>query len=290
MRLVPIGVPGDLYIGGDGLAQGYLNRPSRSATTFVPNPFSQKPGARLNRSGDLARYLPDGHIEFLGRSDFQVKVRGFRIELGEVESVLLQHSAVQSVVVVTHEAQPGQPRLVAYVVLQTDVNPTVNELRDFLAQTLPEPMIPSLFVFLEALPLTPNGKVDRKVLPEPESSRPELSEAFVAPRTTAETVVVDIWQEVLDLSKVGVFDNFFELGGHSLLGTQVTFKIQEIFQISLPLHEVFRKPTVAGMVENLIQLWGDQKIVDEIAETWQQISKMSLDEAGQLLSEGQEID
>ncbi len=290
MRLVPIGVPGDLYVAGEGLAQGYLKRPSRTATTFVPHPYSQKPGARLNRTGDMARYLSDGHIEFLGRRDFQVKVRGFRVELGEVESVLLQHSAVQSAVVIAREIQPGQQRLIAYVVPQSESNPAVTDLRDFLSQSLPEPMIPSSFVFLAALPLTPNGKVDRKGLPEPDSSRPELSEQYVAPRSTAETVVADIWMEVLDLSKVGAFDNFFELGGHSLLATQVTFKLQETFQVNFPLHEVFNKPTVAGMVENLIQFWGDQEIVEEIANTWQEISQMSADEAADLLAETQSSD
>jgi acyl carrier protein len=283
-------VPGELYAAGDGLAQGYLKRPSRTAAAFVPHPFSQRPGARLNRTGDLARYLPDGHIEFLGRRDFQVKVRGFRVELGEVESAVLQHPAVQSGVVVARETQPGEQRLIAYIVAQGGAKPAVNELRDFLAQTLPEPMIPSIFVFLDALPLTPNGKVNRQGLPEPDSSRPELAERYVAPRTTAETVVADIWQTALGLSKVGVSDNFFELGGHSLMATAVTFKLQEIFQINFPLHEVFNKPTVAGMVDNLIQFWGDQEIVEEIAKTWQEISQMSADEAGALLAEAHDSD
>jgi acyl-coenzyme A synthetase/AMP-(fatty) acid ligase/acyl carrier protein len=290
MRLLPIGVPGDLYVGGEGLAHGYLGRPSHTATTFVPHPFSQKPGARLNRTGDLARYLPDGQIEFLGRRDFQIKVRGFRIEPGEVESALLQHSTVKTAVVAAPETTTGERRLIAYVVSRTDPPPPVDELREYLGRTLPEPMIPGLFIFLEQLPLTPSGKVDRQALPQPDSSRPELAEQYIAPRNPAEKVVVDIWQEVLDLSKVGIHDNFFALGGHSLLATQVTFKLQERFRVNFPLYEVFNKPTVAGTVETLIQFWGDQDLVEEIARTWEIISQMSAEEAEELLAEAESSD
>jgi amino acid adenylation domain-containing protein len=290
MRLLPIGVPGDLYVGGEGLAHSYLGRPSHTATTFVPHPFSQKPGARLNRTGDLARYLPDGQIEFFGRRDFQIKVRGFRIEPGEVESTLLQHSAVKTAVVAAPETTTGERRLIAYVVSRTDPPPPVDELREYLGRTLPEPMIPGLFIFLEQLPLTPSGKVDRQALPQPDSSRPELAEQYIAPRNPAEKVVVDIWQEVLDLSKVGIHDNFFALGGHSLLATQVTFKLQERFRVNFPLYEVFNKPTVAGTVETLIQFWGDQDLVEEIARTWEIISQMSAEEAEELLAEAESSD
>ena len=198
VKPVPVGIPGELYIGGDGLARGYLNRPDLTAEKFVPNPFSSEPGSRLYRSGDLARYLPDGNIEFLGRVDNQVKIRGFRIELGEIETVLSQHPVVRQSVVIVREDSPGDRRLVAYVVSSPDQVCAASELRSFLKEKLPEYMVPSVFVVLDDFPLTPNGKLDRKALPVPDQSRPELQESFVVPRTPIEEIIAEIWAEVLE--------------------------------------------------------------------------------------------
>ena len=216
LQPVPVGVAGELHIGGVGLARGYLNQPALTAEKFIPNPFSNKPGTRLYKTGDLARYLPDGNIEFLGRLDHQVKVRGFRIELGEIEAVLNQHSAVQENVVLVQEGDSVDKNLVAYVVLHKGYSPTINDLRDFLKQRLPEYMTPRFFEFLDVLPLTPNGKVDRRALPAPGSNRPELKEKFVEPQTPTEDVLAAIWADVLGVDRIGICDNFFELGGHSL--------------------------------------------------------------------------
>jgi len=241
----PIGIPGEIYIGGAGLARGYLNRPELTAEKFIANPFSTERGARLYRTGDSARYLPDGNIEFLGRLDNQVKIRGFRIELGEIEAVLGQHSSLREAVVLVREDNPGEKQLVAYTVAAAGFMPSVNELRGFLQQKLPEYMVPSAFVMLDSLPFTPNGKVDRKALPAPDQTRPELEETFVAPRTPIEQTLVAIWGKVLKLEKVGIHDNFFELGGHSLLATQVMSRIRSAFSIDLPLRRMFESPTVA---------------------------------------------
>ena len=227
LRPVPVGVPRELYIGGAGLARGYLNRPELTAQSFIPDPFSDEPGERLYKTGDLARYLPDGNIEFLGRIDCQVKIRGFRIELGEIETVLGQHPDVRETVVLAREDTPGDKRLVAYVVPRDEQVPTATELRRFLKQKLPDYMIPSAFVLLEVLPLTPNGKVDRRTLPAPNSVRPEMEAAFVAPRTSVEEVLAEIWAEVLGLEQVGIYDNFFELGGNSLLSVQIVSKVRQ---------------------------------------------------------------
>ncbi len=241
-QLVPIGVPGELYIGGVGLARGYLNRPELTAEKFIPNPFSQKPGARLYKTGDLACYLPDGKIEFLGRIDHQVKLRGFRIELGEIEAVLVQHTGVRETVVITRDYAPGDQRLVAYVIPHQQV-PTTSELRRFLKQKLPDYMIPSAFLLLDALPLTPNGKVDRRALPVPDQARPEQEGAFIAPQDTLEHQLTKIWEQVLGIQPIGVTDNFFELGGNSLLAVRLFAQIQEVFGKALPLATLFQAPT-----------------------------------------------
>ncbi|MBC8427806.1 non-ribosomal peptide synthetase [bacterium] len=222
----PIGVPGQLHIGGVGLGRGYLNRSELTAETFIPNPFSDKPGTRLYKTGDLARWLPDGNIEFLGRLDNQVKLRGFRIELEEIEAVLNQHPAVQEAVVLMREDDPDNKRLVAYVVSVQENALTISELQSFLKEKLPDYMVPSAFVMLDALPLTPNGKVDRRALPAPDRTRPELEETFVAPHTPIASLIAEVWQEVLGVEKVGVYDNFFDLGGHSLLSMQVIARLE----------------------------------------------------------------
>jgi acyl carrier protein len=241
---VPVGMEGELYIGGDGLARGYLNRPDLTAERFIPDPFSKTPGARLYKTGDRARRLPDGAIQFLGRNDFQVKLRGFRVELGEIETVLTSHPGVKEAVATVREE--GEKRLVGYIVAKEPA-PAPHELRRFLRERLPEYMVPSTFVFMDRLPLTPNGKLDRRALPVPEQTRPELEETFVAPRTPVEERVAGIWAEVLGLERVGVYDNFFNLGGHSLLATQVVSRVREAFQVETPLRVFFETPTVAGL-------------------------------------------
>lgn len=255
-RPVPIGVAGELHIGGDGLARGYLKRPELTSEKFIPNPFDDDPAARLYKTGDLARYLPDGNIECLGRIDDQVKLRGFRIELGEIEAVLRQHEAVRESVVVAREDVPGDRRLVAYVVPATGVSADTKKLRAFLQDKLPEYMIPSVVVELAELPLTPNGKVNRRALPAPDYDA-QLQKNYVAPRTLTEELLCGIWAEVLKVSRVGVDDNFFELGGHSLLATQVVSRILPAFSVQLPLRALFEAPTVAGMAERIEALRGE---------------------------------
>jgi aspartate racemase len=246
---VPIGVCGELYIGGDGVARDYLNHPELTAESFLPDRSSDKPGARLYKTGDLARYLPDGNIEFIGRLDHQVKIRGFRIELGEIEAVLGQHPAVRETVVMAREDVHGDKRLAAYVAPREEQAPAVAELRSFLKSKLPEHMVPSVFVFLDALPLTPNGKVNRQALPEADGTRPGLEKDFVAPRNAVERTLSEIWAQVLGLERVGVYDNFFELGGHSLSATRVISRLCDTFRLELPLRRLFEAPTVAELAE-----------------------------------------
>jgi amino acid adenylation domain-containing protein/non-ribosomal peptide synthase protein (TIGR01720 family) len=250
LQPVPIGVSGELYIGGDGLARGYLNHPELTAEKFMPNPFSDEPGARLYKTGDLARYLPDGNIEFLGRIDHQVKIRGFRIELGEVEATLTQHPAVHQAVVVVREDVLGDKRLVAYCVTQPQAI-SARELRKFLQQQLPQYMVPSYFVLLDVLPLTPNGKVDRRALPAPEKARLELKNSFVAPRTSTETTLAEIWTKVLRLDQVGIHDEFLELGGHSLLAMQIISRITAILKVELSITKLFTASTIAGLAKQI---------------------------------------
>ena len=248
LRPVPIGVGGHLHIGGEGLARGYLNQPVLTAEKFIPDPFSAEPGARLYKTGDLARYLPDGNIEFLGRRDDQVKIRGFRIELGEIEAALGQHAAVRNVAVLAREDAPGEKRLVAHVAAQS----TADELRRFLKDMLPDHMVPAVFVLLDTLPLLSNGKIDRRALPAPDRIRPGLDKAFVAPRTPTEELVAEIWAQLLGIEDVGIHDNFFDLGGHSLLATQLVSRVREAFQTEIPLRRLFEVPTVAGLAESIV--------------------------------------
>ncbi len=254
---VPIGASGEIYIGGDGLARGYLNRPELTAQWFVPNPFSSQPDSRLYKSGDLARYRPDGNIEFLGRRDDQVKLRGFRIELGEIEAVLGQHPAVREAVVAVQGVQ-GNRRLVAYIVPSQQA-PTNSDLRRFLKSKLPDYMVPSI-VILKALPLTPNGKVDRRALPLPEVVRTESAEVVV-PRTSTESALTEIWTKLLGV-RVGVQDNFFELGGHSLLATQLVSRICNTFQVEVPLRRLFETPTIAELAHYIETVSWAQGISD----------------------------
>ena len=225
LECLPVGCPGELCISGAGLARGYLNAPEQTAESFVPNPFV--PGARLYRTGDLARRLPDGNVEFLGRIDDQVKIRGIRIEPAEIEAALDAHGAVGKTVLMSREDRRGDKRLVAYVVLDHESSATINELRGFMKQKLPGYMVPSTFVFLDALPLTPSGKVDRQALPVPDWDRPRLEDTFVAPSTSLEALIAEIWQDALGVDRVGRYDNFFDLGGHSLLSMEVVARLEK---------------------------------------------------------------
>ncbi|HMD99889.1 MAG TPA: amino acid adenylation domain-containing protein, partial [Terriglobia bacterium] len=273
LQPLPIGVAGELCIGGTGLARGYLNRPELTAEKFVHHPFSNEPGARLYKTGDLARYRPDGNIEFLGRLDNQVKIRGFRVELGEIEAALEEHPAVSAVVVVLREDRPDEERLVAYIVPKQVPAPTTGELRGFLGRRLPEFMLPSRFEFLQSLPLTPNGKVDRRALPAPGESRPEASAAFVAPRTELEEKLAGIWREVLRLDRVGIHDNFFDLGGNSLLATRVISAVRREFASQVPLRRLFEMPTLSGLALAVVESQAEEvgladtrRILDELEE------------------------
>ncbi|MBE8967603.1 non-ribosomal peptide synthase/polyketide synthase, partial [Nostocales cyanobacterium LEGE 12452] len=253
LQPVPIGVPGELYIGGAGLTKGYLNRSELTQEKFIPNPFEGAGGSRLYKTGDLARYLPDGNIEYLGRIDNQVKIRGFRIELGEIETVLSQLGDVQTSCVIAREDIPGDKRLVAYVVPHQHSTLTINELRHSLKAKLPDYMVPNAIVILESLPLTPNGKVDRRALPAPDFQS-ERIDKYLAPRNPIEELLAQIWAQVLKLELVGIHDNFFELGGHSLLATQLVSRIRSIFKVELPLRELFARPTVAELAQTIGQL------------------------------------
>ena len=257
LRPVPVGVPGELYLGGAGLARGYLNRPELTAQSFIPDRFSGEFGARLYKTGDLARFRSDGNIEYLGRTDSQLKLRGFRIELKEIEAVFRTHPQITETAVVAHEVEPGDRRLVAYVVCQ---KPGVNtrDLQAHLRKSLPEFMLPAAIVELEELPLTPNGKIDRRALPAPVQLRSDLETVFQGPRTPAEEVLAALWSEILRVDSIGIHDNFFHLGGHSLLAVQVISRIQATFNTELPLPLFFESPTIAACAEKIEECMRDQ--------------------------------
>jgi hypothetical protein len=253
----PVGVHGELHVGGPGLARGYLGRPELTAEKFVPDPFGREAGARLYRTGDLVRYLPDGQIEFLGRIDHQVKVRGFRIELGEIEAALGGFPHVRQVMAVAREGRSGDKRLVAYIVAERGQNPTVEDLRTYLRERLPDYMIPSAFVLLDEWPLTPSGKIDRQRLPDPEGPRPTLETAYVEPQTHLERKLCDLWREVLGVDEVGLDDNFFSLGGHSLLLLKMQKGLRGVAREELSLIELFRYPTTRSLAGRLSRGEGD---------------------------------
>ena len=247
MAPVAIGSPGELYIGGVGVGRGYWRRPDITDQRFVADPYGQ-PGSRMYRTGDLARWRSDGNIEYLGRLDHQVKIRGFRIELGEIESQLLHHPAVRESVVVVRQDVPGDTRLVAYIAAHPGVTPPAPlEIRTYLARFLPEYMVPSAFVVLDALPLSPNGKVDRKALPAPDRASAASLEPFAAPRTQTELELAQIWGQVLLIDRVGIHDNFFDLGGHSLLTVRLSSEIDTAFKQDHPINFIYKYPTVHQM-------------------------------------------
>ncbi|RNB58932.1 amino acid adenylation domain-containing protein [Brevibacillus gelatini] len=259
---VPIGVAGELYIGGDGLALGYLNNPELTAERFVDNPFDPQKGSRLYRTGDLVRYLPDGTLDFIGRIDNQVKIRGFRIELGEVEAALSLHPAVNEIVVLARENKQGEKHLTAYVTASAEESLHASDLQAWAKAKLPEFMVPTFYVFLDAMPLTANGKIDRRRLPEPEWDTSALSGEYIAPRNQAEELIANIWSQVLGVEQVGIYDNFFELGGHSLLATRVVSRLREAFGTDLSVRSIFEHPTIAAWSEQATALMVGEKETD----------------------------
>ena len=285
LQPAPIGVPGELCIGGAGLARGYLRESRLTAEKFVPNPWSDTPGARLYKTGDRARFLPDCSIEFLGRVDHQVKLRGFRIELGEIETALSHHPGVRETVVVARQDSPGNIQLVAYVVPNQQQMPAAQDLRHWLQEKLPDYMVPAAFVFLKALPLTANGKVDRQAMPAPGHTVDQSPGLFVPPRTAVEEVLAGIWSELLGLTQVGVHDNFFELGGHSLLGIQVLARVRQAFRVELPPRDLFEAPTVASLATALVKHEAQPGQVATIARLRQDIEKRSAEDIRALLQE-----
>ncbi|HEX2211053.1 MAG TPA: amino acid adenylation domain-containing protein, partial [Longimicrobium sp.] len=271
---VPVGLSGELYIGGVQVARGYLNRPGLTAERFVPDPFTR--GARLYRTGDRARWRDDGALEYLGRLDHQVKIRGLRIEPGEIEAALRRHPDVADCAVIVREDAPGDPRLVAYTVGGADAE----ALRAHLRSSLPEYMVPAAFVALERLPVTPNGKLDRRALPAPEYA---AAEAYTAPRTPTEERLAAIWAEVLRIDRVGIHDSFFALGGHSLLATRAVSRVREAFGVELPLRAVFETPTVAGVAPRVDALMRSRVDDDELAAALAELEALSEDEVRGLL-------
>ena len=282
-NVAPIGVAGELYIGGDLIARGYLKRPDLTAEKFIPDSFSAIAGSRLYRTGDLVRFNYMGDLEFLGRVDDQVKIRGYRIELGEIEAALNQYDGMSECTVVVHEDEDHEKRLVAYYVYQGDQAPGVSALRAFLGARLPDYMIPLAFVALDNMPLMPSGKIDRRALPVPEHLRPNIAAAFVAPRTETEKRLAEIVAEVLKIKQVGVLDNFFELGGHSMLGTQVISQLRDEFQVELPLRALFENPTVEGIARAITEELAAGQDDSELEAMLDELDGMSDDEIQRLL-------
>lgn len=275
---VPIGAPGELYIGGSGLAAGYLKLPELTAEKFLQNPFSHQPGARLYRTGDLARYLSDGNLEFLGRLDHQVKIRGYRIELGEIEAALTGHPAVCEAAVIAREDTPGEQRLVAYIVPHQGVSFSANELRDFLKEKLPDYMTPAAFVALPEIPLTTTGKINRQALPAPDRTDLVSAESFIAPRNTSEETLAAMWMGLLNLERVGVQDNFFDLGGHSLLATQLISRVRTAFGVEIPLRDLFELPTIANLATLIAQQKAAQVENDTLLQILAELENLSPEE------------
>jgi acyl carrier protein len=260
MRAVPIGVPGELWLAGQGLARGYLRRPELTAERFMPNPFSERGGARAYRTGDQVRWRPDGNLEFLGRLDHQVKLRGYRIELGEIEAALLSLGNVEQALVVARGGEEADKKLVAYLVFKDRRNQAnAKELRARIRARLPEYMLPSAFVVLDKLPLTPNGKLNPKALPEPEGREKE----YVAPITPVEKALAAIWADVLKVKRPGIRDNFFEVGGHSLLAVQLISRVREVLHVDLPVRQLFERPTIESVAQFIETL---QHVDEESAE------------------------
>jgi amino acid adenylation domain-containing protein len=289
LQPVPIGVPGELCVGGVGLARGYLHRPDLTAEKFIAHPFSAEPGARLYRTGDLVRWRSDGTLEYVGRIDQQVKIRGFRIELGEIETLLTQHPAVREVAVIAREDSPGNKRLVAYIVPTPGQTFTSSALRSFAQERLPYYMVPAVCVVLETLPITPNGKLDRRALPMPEETDGREAEELVAPRTPTEEQLAAIWANLLGLKQIGVTENFFTLGGHSLLAVRVLAQVQERFQVELPLSSLFEAPTISDLALKIVQKQANQVDDELTAQLLAELEQLSDDEAQDMLTAEQQM-
>lgn len=281
LQPVPAGVPGELFLGGTCVAHGYLKRPDLTAERFIPNPFSASPGSRMYKTGDLARYLATGEVEFLGRNDFQIKIRGMRVELGEIEVELKRHPAVREAAVILAK-EGGESRLVAYLALQPEQSISSKQIRDFLHERLPEHMLPSVFVVLDAFPLTPSGKINRRALPAPGKDQ-ELSEGYVAPRTELEEVLAGIFSEVLRVERIGVFDDFFLRGGHSLLATQISSRVRECLHAELSVRKIFEEPTISGLARILVESEAEPGRIERNAKLLLQIAGAS--EEDDVLSE-----
>lgn len=282
-QLVPIGVPGELHIGGVALARGYFKRPELTAKLFISHPFNQEIKARLYKTGDLVRYLPDGNIQFLGRIDDQVKIRGYRIELGEIEHVLLQHPDIERAVVILREDHPGDKRLVAYLVFQGEKKINQTKLRQYLQEILPEYMLPAVFVSLAFLPLTANGKIDKGSLPLPDDLRPELAKRFVAPRTSTERRLATIWLEILRVERVGIYDDFFDLGGHSLTALQVITRIRKEFQTDLPLRTLFTAPSIEKLALVIVQEKSQSESLSDVELLLTEVEEMTAAQVEKLI-------
>ena len=263
---VPVGVTGELYVAGAGLARGYLNRPGLTAERFVADPHALEPGARMYRTGDLARWRADGTLEFLGRADQQVKIRGFRIELGEIEAVLTGLPAVAQAAVIAREDGPGGKQLVAYVVAAPGEVPEVATLRRSLSERLPDYMVPTVFVILNALPLNPNGKVDRAALPAPDAACNRSENTYVAPQSPVEEKLCEIWSDVLRVEKVGINDNFLDLGGHSLLAMRVVSRVNRALNVELPMRLLFEHSTLSALALAITRLQLDQATPEQLEE------------------------
>jgi amino acid adenylation domain-containing protein len=282
---VPVGVAGEIFIGGVGVARGYLNRPELTAERFLADPFASEANARMYKTGDLGRWLPDGNIEYLGRNDFQVKIRGFRIELGEIEAKLAACAGVREAVVIAREDVAGDQRLVAYVVAHGESELSVAALREALLRELPEHMIPSAFVSLASMPLTPNGKLDRKALPAPDQGA-VASRAYEAPVGEVEQAIAAIWQELLGLERVGRNDHFFELGGHSLLVMQLVIRIREQLHVDVPLRNLFEQPLLSALAEWVVGARLKQFSASDVSAIEDELSDLSEEELLAMLSNG----
>ncbi|HYT48774.1 MAG TPA: non-ribosomal peptide synthetase, partial [Pyrinomonadaceae bacterium] len=280
LRPVPIGVAGELYIGGPGVTRGYLNRPELTAERFIRNPFSDDPHARLYKTGDVVSYRANGILDFLGRADNQIKIRGFRVELEEIEQALRSQDSVNDCVVVLREDH--DKRLVAYVVPEEGMQPSASDLRNMLRGKLPSYMVPALFEMIDALPLMPSGKINRAALPEPQS-QPEADETFVAPSTPIEELLASAWRQVLNVERVGVHDDFFDLGGHSLLAAKVVSLVRNDLDVQFTMVDVFQAPTIASLAELLYPRVAEKESQNELARLLEEIGGMTEEEAQRCL-------
>jgi hypothetical protein len=285
---VPIGVSGEIYIGGAGVARGYLNQAELTAERFIKDPFSADPQGRMYRTGDVGRYRVDGTIEYLGRNDEQVKIRGYRIELGEIEAALLRHEAVKQAVVLAREDVPGEKRLVGYVVLQREAAASMEELRGHLQESLPEYMVPAAFVMLESLPLTANGKVDRRALPAPDLSALRARE-YEAPQGEIETTLADIWRQLLGVERVGRHDSFFELGGHSLMATRALVYMRQALKVDIPLSIIFSSPTILAIAESIFRKKVSEYESEDVNRIVRDLESLSDDELQEAVSSSNRI-